>query len=59
LSSDLFKWRKYSPTIPNVTQRIAATIGCGIAAKIPPNFPAEHHIAFEYCNMQIENPENN
>jgi hypothetical protein len=30
---------RYSPTIPKVIQRIAATMGCGMAARIPPNFP--------------------
>jgi hypothetical protein len=28
------------PTIPKVIHRIAATMGCGMAARIPPNFPA-------------------
>jgi hypothetical protein len=55
LNWNLFKWRKHSPTIPNVIQRIAATMGCGIAANTPPNFPAEHHIPVQYCNMHIEN----
>jgi hypothetical protein len=32
---------RYSPTIPKVIQRIAATMGCGMAARIPPNFPAQ------------------
>jgi hypothetical protein len=27
------------PTIPKVIHRIAATMGCGMAARIPPNFP--------------------
>lgn len=34
-------------------------MGWGIAAKTPPNFPAEDHISFEYCDMHIENTEIN
>jgi hypothetical protein len=31
------------PTIPKVIHRIAATMGCGMAARIPPNFPASRN----------------
>jgi hypothetical protein len=36
-------WRWEIPvptTIPKVMERMAATMGCGIAARIPPNLPA-------------------
>jgi hypothetical protein len=34
-------------------------MGWGIAAKTPPNFPAEDHTPFEYSNVDIENTDIN
>ncbi len=46
---------RYSPTIPKVIQRIAATMGCGMAARIPPNFPAQKKMMSQSIISLLDN----